>query len=61
MYIDINGYKGITVHWHMPIRLVIVVYIDMDGDTYSFILLHINMPGDKTKQDTCNLVMLNFT
>ena len=23
----------------------------MDGDTYLFILLHINMLGDKTKQD----------
>ena len=45
----------------MQIRLVIVVYINMDGDTYLFILLHINMPGDKTKQDTSNLVMLNFT
>ena len=38
------------------IPVVIIVYINMHGDTYPIMSVHIDMPGDK-KQDRPNTIL----
>ena len=54
MYIGINGYKGITALEYASVTMnfpVIVVYINMDGDTYLTISWHMKMPGNKHQKN----------